>query len=45
MDKLDILEQSTVFCAYNSVKNLKDKKFSQAYSDWDAAKMNKIQFF
>ena len=44
MDKLDILEQSTVFCAYNSVKNLKDKKFSQAYSDWDAAKMNKYNF-
>lgn len=44
MDKLDILEQSTVFCAYNSVKSLKDKKFSQAYSDWDAAKMNKYNF-
>lgn len=44
MDKLDILEQSTVFCAYNSVKNLKDKKFNQAYSDWDAAKMNKYNF-
>ena len=44
MDKLDILEQSTVFCAYNSVKNLKDKKFSQAYSDWDAVKMNKYNF-
>lgn len=44
MDKLDILEQSTVFCAYNSVKNLKDKKFSQVYSDWDAAKMNKYNF-
>lgn len=44
MDKLDILEQSTVFCAYNSVKNLKDKKFSQAYSDWDSAKMNKYNF-
>lgn len=44
MDKLDILEQSTVFCAYNSVKNLKDKKFNQAYSDWDAVKMNKYNF-
>lgn len=44
MDKLDILEKSTVFCAYNSVKNLKDKKFSQVYSDWDAAKMNKYNF-
>ena len=44
MNKLDILEQSTVFCAYNSVKNLKDKKFSQVYSDWDAAKMNKYNF-
>lgn len=44
MNKLDILEQSTVFCAYNSVKNLKDKKFSQAYSDWDTAKMNKYNF-
>lgn len=44
MDKLDILEQSTVFCAYNSVKNLKDKKFSQVYSDWDATKMNKYNF-
>lgn len=44
MNKLDILEQSTVFCAYNSVKNLKDKKFSQVYSDWDLAKMNKYNF-
>ena len=44
MNKLDILEQSTVFCAYNSIKNLKDKKFSQVYSDWDAAKMNKYNF-
>ena len=44
MNKLDILEQSTVFCAYNSVKNLKDKKFSQVYSDWDADKMNKYNF-
>lgn len=44
MNKLDILEQSTVFCAYNSVKNLKEKRFSQAYSDWDAAKMNKYNF-
>lgn len=44
MNKLDILEQSTVFCAYNSVKNLKDKKFSQVYSDWDATKMNKYNF-
>lgn len=44
MNKLDILEQSTVFRAYNSVKNLKDKKFSQVYSDWDAAKMNKYNF-
>lgn len=44
MDKLDILEQSTVFCAYNSVKSLKDKKFNQAYSDWDASKMNKYNF-
>ena len=44
MNKLDILEQSTVFCAYNSVKNLKEKKFSQVYSDWDAAKMNKYTF-
>lgn len=44
MDKLDILEQSTVFCAYNSVKSLKDKKFNQAYSDWDIYKMNKYNF-
>lgn len=44
MDKLDILEQSTVFCAYNSVKSLKDKKFNQACSDWDISKMNKYNF-
>ena len=36
MQKLDILEQSTVFCASNSVTSLKDKKFANAYSDWDA---------
>ncbi|WP_307758491.1 DEAD/DEAH box helicase family protein [uncultured Mediterranea sp.] len=44
MDKLDILEQSTVFCASNSVTSLKDKKFTNAYSDWDAGKMKRFNF-
>ena len=44
MDKLDILEQSTVFCASNSVASLKDKKFANAYSDWDADKMRRFNF-
>ena len=44
MQKLDILEQSTVFCASNSVTSLKDKKFANAYSDWDADKMRRFNF-
>lgn len=44
MQKLDILEQSTVFCASNSVTSLKDKKFANAYSDWDADKMKRFNF-
>lgn len=44
MQKLDILEQSTVFCASNSITSLKDKKFANAYSDWDADKMKRFNF-
>lgn len=44
MQKLDILEQSTVFCASNSVTSLKEKKFANAYSDWDADKMKRFNF-
>lgn len=44
MQRLDILEQSTVFCASNSVTGLKDKKFTNAYSDWDADKMRRFNF-
>lgn len=44
MQKLDILEQSTVFCASNSVTSLKDKKFANAYSDWDTDKMKRFNF-
>lgn len=44
MQRLDILEQSTVFCASNSVTSLKDKKFTNAYSDWDADKMRRFNF-
>ena len=44
MQKLDILEQSTVFCASNSVTSLKEKKFATAYSDWNADKMRRFNF-
>lgn len=44
MQKLDILEQSTVFCASNSVTSLKDKKFTNAYSDWNTDKMKRFNF-
>ena len=44
MQKLDILEQSTVFCASNSVTRLKEKKFANAYSDWNADKMRRFNF-
>lgn len=44
MQKLDILEQSTVFCASNSVTSLKEKKFANAYSDWDSDKMRRFNF-
>lgn len=44
MQKLDILEQSTVFCASNSVASLKEKKFANAYSDWNTDKMKRFNF-
>lgn len=44
MQKLDILEQSTVFCASNSVTSLKEKKFANAYSDWNTDKMKRFNF-
>lgn len=44
MQKLDILEQSTVFCASNSVTSLKEKKFANAYSDWNIGKMKRFNF-
>ena len=44
MQKLDILEQSTVFCASNSVTSLKDQKFTNAYLDWNADKMKQFNF-
>lgn len=44
MQQLDILEQSTVFCASNSVTSLKDKKFANAYSDWNTDKMKRFNF-
>lgn len=44
MQKLDILKQSTVFCASNSVTSLKEKKFANAYSDWNTDKMKRFNF-
>lgn len=44
MQKLDILEQSTVFCASNSVTSLKDQKFTNTYLDWNADKMKRFNF-
>lgn len=45
MTKLNIKEESTVFCADKSVDKLNEKGFSTAYDEFDSKKMNKYNFF
>ena len=43
--KLGIKDESSVFCAEDSVRNLKDGGVENAYSDWSEARMRKYNFF
>lgn len=45
MEQLHLLEESAVFCAPKSVNRLKDKKFTEAYTDWKPERMKKYNFF
>lgn len=44
MKKLELIEQSAVFCSEKSVDKLKGIGFKRAYEDWDADKMLKINW-
>lgn len=44
MKKLELTEQSAVFCSEKSVDKLKGIGFKRAYEDWDADKMMKINW-
>lgn len=45
MQKLDIVDESAVFCATKSVDKLKRKGFKSAYENWDKAHMKRYNFF
>lgn len=45
MNKLDILNDSVVFCAPKSVDRLREKNFRQAYKEWQPDKIKKYNFF
>lgn len=44
IEKLNLVEQSAVFCSEKSVDKLKQLKFKAAYEDWDAAKMKQVNW-
>ena len=44
MNKLNLVEQSAVFCSEKSADKLKQLKFKAAYEDWDAAKMKQVNW-
>ena len=44
MKKINLIEQSAVFCSEKSVEKLKELKFKRAYEDWDVDKMMKINW-
>ena len=44
MKKLELIEQSAVFCSEKSVDKLKGIGFKRAYEDWDADKMMKVNW-
>lgn len=45
IQKLEIVEESAVFCASKSVDKLKRKGFKNAYENWDKSKMKQYNFF
>ena len=44
MNKLNLVEQSAVFCSEKSVDKLKQLKFKAAYEDWDNAKKKQVNW-
>lgn len=44
MNKLNLVEQSAVFCSEKSVDKLKLLKFKAAYEDWDVQKMKQVNW-
>jgi len=44
MEKLNLVEQSAVFCSEKSVDKLKQLKFKAAYEDWDNTKMKQVNW-
>lgn len=44
MKKLNIVEQSAVFCSEKSVDKLKQLKIKAAYEDWNTAKMKQVNW-
>lgn len=44
MNKLNLVEQSAVFCSEKSVDKLKQLKFKAAYEDWDNAKIKQVNW-
>lgn len=44
MNKLNLVEQSAVFCSEKSADKLKQLKFKAAYEDWDAAKIKQVNW-
>lgn len=45
MEKLNIMEESSVFCSTKSVDKLKRRGFKKAYEHWDKSKMERYNFF
>lgn len=45
MEQLNITQESTVFCSPKSVERLREKKFSQAFPEWERQRMKKYNFF
>lgn len=44
MKQLDILDESTVFCAPKSVEKLKERKFKRVYNTWKKEKISRYNF-
>lgn len=44
MEQLNILDESTVFCAPKSVSKLKERKFKKAYNTWKKQEISRYNF-